>query len=199
MTTIEEVSVADLPTRFASMPLRVHAFRAANGTEHLALVKGPLPERPLVRLHSECLTGDALGSLRCDCGAQLAEAIRLIAESDGGALIYLRDQEGRGIGLANKVRAYALQDQGRDTVDANTELGFAPDARDYAVGAAILRALGILQLALLSNNVRKAQAMRSFGLDVEERPLVIPPTPHNMRYLQTKQDRLGHRIFDKQS
>lgn len=198
MKTIEEISVADLPTRFANAPLRVHAFRSTDGVEHLALVKGPLPERPLVRLHSECLTGDALGSLRCDCGTQLAEAIRLIAESDGGAVIYLRDQEGRGIGLANKIRAYALQDQGRDTVDANTELGFAPDGRDYSTGAAILRALGIARLALLSNNARKALALRGFGLDVEERPLVIAPTLHNLRYLQTKQERLGHRIFDEQ-
>lgn len=195
MVTVEEISVADLPTRFANGPLRVHAYRSSDGGEHLALVKHSLPAKPLVRIHSECLTGDALGSQRCDCGAQLAASIRLVSESDGGAVIYLRNQEGRGIGLANKIRAYALQDQGLDTVDANTRLGFAPDARDYAIGAAILRILGVTELSLLSNNHRKAEALRASGFVVDQTPLVIPPTPENLRYLQTKQDRLGHTLF----
>jgi 3,4-dihydroxy 2-butanone 4-phosphate synthase / GTP cyclohydrolase II len=198
MITVEAFAEAELPTRFAASPLRVQAFRASDGSEYLALVKGPLPAHPLVRLHSECLTGDALGSLRCDCGAQLSEAIRLVGESDGGLVIYLRNQEGRGIGLANKIRAYALQDQGLDTVDANTTLGFAADARNYEAGAAILRTFSITQLTLLSNNSRKAEALRALGFEVEERPLVIPATPHSLKYLRTKQTRLGHKIFDEQ-
>jgi 3,4-dihydroxy 2-butanone 4-phosphate synthase / GTP cyclohydrolase II len=200
MDEIEEVASAELPSGFAASPLRLHAYRRiSDGVEHVALVKGPMPHRPLVRLHSECLTGDAFGSLRCDCGAQLQEAIRIISESEGGAVIYLRNQEGRGIGLANKIRAYALQDQGRDTVEANTELGFAADARDYASGAAILAALGVRSLTLLSNNSRKAWALRALGFDVEERSLIIPPNPHSSRYLRTKQEKLGHNIiFDEQ-
>jgi 3,4-dihydroxy 2-butanone 4-phosphate synthase/GTP cyclohydrolase II len=164
-----------------------------DGTEHLALIRNPLAGTPLVRLHSECLTGDALGSLRCDCGPQLQEALRQIATGDGGALIYLRAQEGRGIGLANKIRAYALQDQGHDTVEANTALGFAPDARDYRIAAQILRTLGIKRLRLLSNNPDKALSLEQFGIEVDERvPLEIPANPHNWRYLATKRDKFGH-------
>ncbi|MDB5622793.1 MAG: bifunctional 3,4-dihydroxy-2-butanone-4-phosphate synthase/GTP cyclohydrolase [Devosia sp.] len=191
---VEEVASADLPTAFAPEPLKVHAFRSVlDGTEHLALVKYPLPASPLVRLHSECLTGDALGSLRCDCGSQLQESLRLISESDGGVLLYLRGQEGRGIGLANKIRAYALQDGGLDTVDANTALGFAADARDYGVAAQILHALGITSVNLLSNNPAKAEALERYGVDVAERhPLTIPPNPFNLRYLTTKREKFGH-------
>ena len=166
------------------------------GTEHLALLKGPFhPARPaLVRLHSECLTGDALGSLRCDCGEQLRRSLARIGEApEGGALVYLRGQEGRGIGLANKIRAYALQDRGRDTVDANEQLGLPVDGRDYAAAAAILLSLGLSRVRLLSNNYRKATALERHGVEVVERlPLRIGPNPHNAAYLATKRDRLGH-------
>lgn len=191
---VHEVASAQLPTMFAQEPLKVHAFRSSlDGVEHLAIVKHPLPATPLVRLHSECLTGDALGSLRCDCGAQLQESLRLIGESEGGALIYLRGQEGRGIGLANKIRAYALQDKGLDTVEANTALGFAPDARDYGIAAQMLAALGITSIALLSNNPDKADALERYGIAVAERlPLITPPNPFNAGYLTTKREKFGH-------
>ena len=193
-TLVDEVARAQLPTEHSPEPLDVRAFRSRlDGTEHLALVRNPLRGTPLVRLHSECLTGDALGSLRCDCGPQLQEALRQIATGDGGALIYLRGQEGRGIGLANKIRAYVLQDQGHDTVEANTALGFAPDARDYGIAGQILRALGISRLRLLTNNPGKAQALDHQGIAVVERvPLEIPANPYNWRYLATKRDKFGH-------
>ena len=191
---IDEVAQSELPTAYADEPLRVHAFRSRiDGTEHLAIVKYPLPKTPLVRVHSECLTGEALGSLRCDCGPQLQTAIRLISESDGGVLIYMRNQEGRGIGLANKIKAYALQDQGYDTVEANTALGFANDTRDYTAAAQMLKALGVGELTLLSNNPEKARALEMLGLNVvEQRPLVIDANPFNATYLATKRDKLGH-------
>jgi riboflavin synthase len=193
-STIQEIAQSELPSAFASEPLRAHAF-LRDGVDHLALVKHPLPKIPLVRVHSECLTGEALGSLRCDCGAQLQESIRLISESDGGIVVYLRDHEGRGIGLANKIMAYALQDQGHDTVEANTDLGFAPDARDYAVAADILKILGVSSLRLLSNNPEKAKALSELGIDVKERiPLIIASNPFNATYLATKRDRMGHFI-----
>ncbi len=193
---VTEVSSAEMPTAFAETPLRVHAFRSdIDGTEHLALVKYPLPKVPLVRVHSECLTGEALGSLRCDCGPQLQKSIQMIAESDGGVLVYLRNQEGRGIGLANKIRAYALQDQGHDTIDANTALGFATDARDYGIAAQILAALDVKALTLLSNNPKKAEALKDHGIQVvEQRPLNVAHNPFNEFYLATKRDRLGHTI-----
>ncbi len=191
---VEEVASASLPSAFAESPMRVHAFKSlVDGVEHLALVKGPLPDVPLIRVHSECLTGDALGSLRCDCGAQLQESLRLISESDGGAVIYLRGQEGRGIGLANKIRAYALQDAGQDTVDANTALGFAADARDYAVAAQILKTLGVSRVNLLSNNPHKEKDLQRYGIAVAKRlPLIIPPNPFNAGYLTTKREKFGH-------
>ncbi len=193
-TLVDEVARSELPTEYSPVPLEVRAFRSRlDGSEHLALIRAPLAGTPLVRLHSECLTGDALGSLRCDCGPQLQEALRQIATGDGGALIYLRGQEGRGIGLANKIRAYALQDQGHDTVEANTALGFAPDARDYGIAGQILRSLDINRLRLLSNNPGKANALEQFGIDVAERlPLEIPVNPYNWRYLATKRDKFGH-------
>lgn len=193
-TLVDEVARSELPTEHSPIPLEVRAFRSRlDGTEHLALIRNPLAGIPLVRLHSECLTGDALGSLRCDCGPQLQESLRRITTSDGGALIYLRGQEGRGIGLANKIQAYALQDQGYDTVEANTALGFAPDARDYGIAAQILRALGIERLRLLSNNPDKVLSLEQFGIPVAERvPLEIPPNPYNRRYLATKRDKFGH-------
>jgi 3,4-dihydroxy 2-butanone 4-phosphate synthase / GTP cyclohydrolase II len=193
---VTEVARAEMPTAFADMPLQMHAFRSdIDGTEHLALVKYPLPAVPLVRVHSECLTGEALGSLRCDCGPQLQKSIQLISESEGGVLVYLRNQEGRGIGLANKIHAYALQDQGMDTLEANTALGFAEDARDYSVAAQILRALSVSSLKLLSNNPKKSEALRELGINVVEAvPLNVSQNPFNEFYLATKRDKLGHTI-----
>jgi 3,4-dihydroxy 2-butanone 4-phosphate synthase / GTP cyclohydrolase II len=191
---VKEIAQADLPSAFADDALRVHAFKSlVDGAEHLAIVKHPLSAVPLIRVHSECLTGEALGSLRCDCGPQLQESLRLVSESDGGAVVYVRNHEGRGIGLANKILAYALQDKGHDTVEANTQLGFAPDARDYSVAAHMLKALGVSSLILLSNNPEKTAALKALGLDVvEQRPLVVEPNPFNAAYIATKRDRMGH-------
>ncbi len=193
---VEEVASAAFPTEFAAEPLRVHAFRnSLDGSEHLAIVRHPLPVVPLVRLHSECLTGDALGSLRCDCGAQLQQSLRLISTSAGGVLVYLRGHEGRGIGLANKIRAYALQDRGQDTLEANETLGFAPDTRNYAVAAQILRALDISGVRLMSNNPQKASDLERYGVTVvERRPVIISPNPHNLNYLKTKRQKFGHTL-----
>lgn len=193
---VEEVAAADLPSTYAEGGLTVRAFRSRiDGREHLALVKGDPSQAPLVRVHSECLTGDALGSLRCDCGAQLQAALRQIGESEGGVLVYLAGHEGRGVGLANKIRAYALQDRGMDTVEANQALGFADDLRDYAAAAQILKAIGAGPARLLSNNPRKAESLRTYGVAVaEELPLVIPANPHNAGYLAAKRDKLGHRF-----
>jgi 3,4-dihydroxy 2-butanone 4-phosphate synthase / GTP cyclohydrolase II len=191
---IDEVAKSELPTAYADEPLTVHAFRSRiDGTEHLAIVKHPLPKTPLVRVHSECLTGEALGSLRCDCGPQLQTAIRLVSESQGGIVLYMRNQEGRGIGIANKIKAYALQDQGHDTVEANVALGFANDTRDYAAAAHMLKALGVSELTLLTNNPDKTLALKELGLNVvEQRPLVIEANPFNANYLATKREKLGH-------
>ena len=191
---VEKVDEAELPTIYTEEPLRIHAFRSVlDGVEHLAIVKHPLGKTPLVRVHSECLTGEALGSLRCDCGPQLQESLRRVGESTGGAVIYLRNHEGRGIGLANKVRAYALQDQGHDTVEANLRLGFAPDMRDFAPAAHILKALDVRAVRLLTNNPLKCSALEELGIDVTERiPLVIPPNPFNASYLASKHERMGH-------
>lgn len=193
---LEEVASAKLPTDFATSPMTVHAFKSKiDGSEHLAMVKYPLPKTPLVRVHSECLTGDALGSLRCDCGAQLQESLKQIDQSDGGVVIYLRGHEGRGIGLANKIRAYALQDAGQDTVEANMSLGFAPDARDYSVAAQILKALDIKELRLLSNNPQKVKGLERYGVTITEQlALVTPSNPHNVGYLNTKRDKFGHTL-----
>jgi 3,4-dihydroxy 2-butanone 4-phosphate synthase / GTP cyclohydrolase II len=191
---VKDIAQSDLPSAFTDEPLRVHAFRnLLDGTDHLALVKHPLPAVPLVRVHSECLTGEALGSLRCDCGAQLQESMRLVSESDGGVVIYLRNHEGRGIGLANKIMAYALQDKGHDTIEANTALGFAPDPRDYMAAAHMLKSLGVRALRLLSNNPEKAKALTELGVEVVEQvPLVVEANPFNAAYLATKRDRMGH-------
>jgi 3,4-dihydroxy 2-butanone 4-phosphate synthase/GTP cyclohydrolase II len=191
---VTEVAQAELPSQFTEQALRVHAFRSnIDGTEHLALVKHPLPAVPLVRVHSECLTGEAFGSLRCDCGPQLQKSMRLIAEGEGGVLIYLRNHEGRGIGLANKIKAYAMQDAGLDTHDANTALGFAPDERNYAMAAQMLKSLGVSKLNLLSNNPLKAEGLKALGIEVvNTQPLQIEPNPFNEFYLATKRDRFGH-------
>jgi 3,4-dihydroxy 2-butanone 4-phosphate synthase/GTP cyclohydrolase II len=193
---VEEVAVAHMPSIYAPNDLEVRAFRGiVDGYEHLALIKGPLRDGSLVRVHSECLTGDALGSLRCDCGAQLRAALDIIGTSTSGALIYMTGHEGRGIGLANKISAYALQDRGLDTVEANTVLGFADDSRDYGFAAQIIKALGLERIRLLSNNPRKSAGLRAYGLDVvEEIPLIIPSNPHNAAYLAVKRDKLSHRL-----
>lgn len=175
-------------------PTQIVAFRGSDdGQEHVALVIGALGGKPpLVRLHSECLTGDVFGSLKCDCGPQLREALRILGENGGGVLLYLR-QEGRGIGLANKLRAYSLQDRGLDTVDANRRLGFADDERDYGHAAAMLRALGIAEVRLLTNNPDKVAGLEAAGIRVAERvPHQMPANPHNADYLATKRKRSGH-------
>ncbi len=172
------------------------AFRTPEqAEEHVALVIGaPNGQPPLVRLHSECLTGDVFASLKCDCGPQLEAALRLIAENGWGILLYLR-QEGRGIGLINKLRAYQLQDQGFDTVDANLRLGFAVDARDFGVAARMLTLLGQDSIRLLTNNPQKVARLEASGITVAERvPHHLPPNPHNARYLDTKRDRTGHKL-----
>jgi GTP cyclohydrolase II len=173
---------------------QIFAFRGSDdGQDHVALLVGAFGGKPpLVRLHSECLTGDVFGSLKCDCGPQLKAALRLIGTAGGGVLLYLR-QEGRGIGLANKLRAYALQDRGLDTVDANLRLGFADDERDYAHAAAILRALGIGEVRLLTNNPTKVEALEREGIKVVERVAHhMPSNPHNADYLAVKREKSGH-------
>jgi GTP cyclohydrolase II len=184
---------AALPTRFGAFKVAVFEVAGTPG-EVLVLMHGPLRGDviPLVRLHSECLTGDVLGSLRCDCGQQLSAALALIAEAGSGVLLYL-PQEGRGIGLANKIRAYALQDRGLDTVDANLALGLPVDRREYASAAAILRQLGVRQVRLLTNNPSKSAALEQHGVQVVERvPLAMAPNATNRQYLRTKADRMGH-------
>ncbi|AZV39092.1 3,4-dihydroxy-2-butanone-4-phosphate synthase [Komagataeibacter xylinus] len=197
---IEQVARARLPSRFGGSDMMIHAFRAPDGTEHVAMVKGQ-PDQPgsvpLVRLHSECVTGDALGSLRCDCGAQLQGALEQIGAAESGVLVYVRGHEGRGIGLANKIRAYALQDEGLDTVDANHRLGFETDARDWQAASAILRALGVNQLDLLTNNPDKVHALQRHGFDVRRRiALAIAPNPFNRAYLEAKRTRMGHALCE---
>ena len=184
-----------LPTRHGTFKALLYHSQVDN-KHHLALVKGDLnvTDPILVRVHSECLTGDALGSLRCDCGSQLDRALARIAKEEKGVLLYIR-QEGRGIGLANKLRAYELQDQGFDTVEANEKLGFKPDLRDYGVGAQILVDLGISKLRLMTNNPRKIVGLEGYGLTVVERvPLLTRPTAANFGYLETKREKMGHLI-----
>ena len=191
--SVEIVARAKLPLENMP-PSQIVAFRASDdGQEHVALVIGAFGGKPpLVRLHSECLTGDVFGSLKCDCGSQLKEALRIIGEAGGGVLLYLR-QEGRGIGLANKVRAYSLQDRGLDTVDSNRRLGFADDERDYGHAAAMLRALGITSVRLLTNNPEKVVGLEKAGLDVTQRVAhQMPANPHNADYLATKRKKSGH-------
>jgi 3,4-dihydroxy 2-butanone 4-phosphate synthase/GTP cyclohydrolase II len=190
---VERVAEAKLPTPWAEF--RVVGYRdTLHGTEHVAMVLGDVADGApaLVRMHSECLTGDALHSLRCDCGFQRDAALKAIADAGRGVLVYLR-QEGRGIGLLNKLRAYALQDAGADTVEANERLGFAADLRDYGVGAQMLVDLGVKRLRLLTNNPRKVVALQGFGMEVVERvPLHAGENPYNEAYLATKRAKLGH-------
>lgn len=192
---VTEIGRSLMPTEHGQFDIVV--FRDQQGLEHTALLRGDLSQsNSLIRLHSECLTGDAFGSLRCDCGEQLSTAIELISKQDNGAIIYLR-QEGRGIGLGNKIRAYALQDKGDDTVDANQKLGFPADARSYDVAASILKTLGAQSVTLLSNNPAKRSALIEAGIAVPERqPLSIEAQSHNEHYLKTKADRMGH-LYEK--
>jgi GTP cyclohydrolase II len=192
------VATATLPTRYGTF--KSYAFRLAAGdAEHLALVMGDVSNRAsvLTRLHSECLTGDVLGSYRCDCGEQLDLALRYIAAEGRGVLLYLRGHEGRGIGLSNKIRAYALQEQGLDTVEANLELGLPDDAREYDSAAAILRVLKVASVRLMSNNPKKFDTLAEHGIPVCERvALAIPARDENERYIRTKQVKFGH-YFDE--
>jgi GTP cyclohydrolase II len=188
-----EIATASLPTRYGAF--RVYAFSPdIVAKEHLALVKGSARGRSgvPVRVHSECLTGDVMGSRRCDCRAQLEQSLEMIEKAGIGALIYLR-QEGRGIGLFNKIKAYHLQELGRDTVEANRELGFADDTRRYHDAARLIRLLGIVSVRLITNNLAKIDGLRQEGIIVEDRiPLITEPDEHNARYLETKAEKMGH-------
>ena len=192
-TLVTKVASPSLPTVFGDF--RIHAYRSdETGDENVALVMGDItPEEPtLVRVHSQCLTGDIFGSCRCDCGPQLEQALSHIAEEGKGVLLYLL-QEGRGIGLMNKLRAYELQEQGHDTVEANERLGFRPDQRDYGIGAQILRDLGVRKMRLMTNNPSKYIGLHGYGLEIVERlPLEVPPTETTRAYLRTKREKLGH-------
>ena len=192
---VERGSEADLPTQWGHF--RIIPFRQiSNGLEHVAIIKGTWEEGEpvLVRMHSSCATGDIFGSQRCDCGAQLHRSMQMIEEAGKGAVIYLM-QEGRGIGLMNKIAAYVLQEQGDDTVDANLHLGFKADERDYGVGAQILRSLGLSKIRLITNNPVKRVGLEGYGLEIVENvPIVVEPNPYNKRYLETKRVRMGHKL-----
>jgi 3,4-dihydroxy 2-butanone 4-phosphate synthase / GTP cyclohydrolase II len=192
---VQRVTEAKLPTKWGEFTAVAYKS-AVDAAEHVALIKGDLStdEPVLVRVHSECLTGDVFGSLRCDCGVQIDMALQSINEEKRGVFLYMR-QEGRGIGFHNKLRAYALQDQGLDTVEANIALGFAPDLRNYGVGAQILADLGLHKIRLLTNNHKKVVGLESYGIEIVETvPLIVPPNPYNIRYLETKQKKLGHTL-----
>ncbi|HPD33378.1 MAG TPA: bifunctional 3,4-dihydroxy-2-butanone-4-phosphate synthase/GTP cyclohydrolase II [Bacteroidota bacterium] len=190
---VEKIVTVNLPTKYGDFQISVFRNKI-DGTEHQAITKGEWKkdEPVLVRMHSECLTGDTFGSLRCDCGDQLHRAMEMIADEGKGVVVYMR-QEGRGIGLVNKLKAYQLQDGGLDTVEANLALGFPPDARDYGIGAQILVSLGVRKMRLLTNNPKKRVGLESYGLEVSELvPIEVSPNPINYKYLKTKRDKLGH-------
>lgn len=190
---VEKIAEADLPSKYGHF--RIHAYESKlDGKCHLAIMKGDVRGKKdvLVRVHSECLTGDALGSMRCDCGEQLATALNKIEAEGCGVVLYMR-QEGRGIGLANKMRAYELQDQGKDTVEANVLLGFAPDERDYGIGAQILADLGLSSIRLMTNNPAKRAGLEGYGLSITERvPLVMPVNEYDKNYMKVKSAKMGH-------
>lgn len=196
MPAILKVSTSTLPTEFGNY--NIHVYKELNTLiEHVALVMGNVgsKENVLVRVHSECLTGDIFSSTRCDCGEQLTLAQKMISSFQQGVLVYLRNHEGRGIGLANKIRAYALQDKGLDTVEANLALGLPVDIRTFEVAAEIIKDLGIGSVKLITNNPDKINALVKLGIDVNgSLPIQVPPNQHNIRYLKTKQEKMGHRI-----
>ena len=187
------IEQSKLPTRWGEF--NIHAFEDPfKGKEHVAITMGDCNsgEPLLLRIHSECLTGDAFGSLRCDCGEQLDQALKMISERKRGAILYLR-QEGRGIGLVNKIRAYNLQDQGADTVEANEQLGFGADMRDYSICGPMLKHIGVKSVILMTNNPRKIKALKNMGIEISGRaPIETERNPHNSRYLSTKSGKLGH-------
>lgn len=199
---IERIAVAKMPTEFGNFDCHTY-HSVVDGRTHMALTVGidrvpengrfpPIDAPVMVRVHSQCLTGDVFGSLRCDCGPQLQEAMRRVQAEGRGVVLYI-SQEGRGIGLANKLRAYALQDQGMDTVEANVHLGFRPDEREFGTGAQILHDLGVRQLRVLTNNPKKLTGLQGYGLEISEQvALKVAPNPHNKKYLDTKRDKMGH-------
>jgi 3,4-dihydroxy 2-butanone 4-phosphate synthase/GTP cyclohydrolase II len=191
---VRRVSEARIPTRHGDFT--GYVFESLlDSTEHMAFVKGEVAgkENVLVRVHSECLTGDVFGSMRCDCGLQLDAAMELIASEGTGVVVYLRGHEGRGIGLGHKIRAYTLQDQGRDTVEANVELGFPADSREYGIGSQMLVDLGVSTMRIMTNNPAKYGGLEGYGLEIVERvPLHVLPNAENIRYLRTKQEKMGH-------
>lgn len=192
---IRKKETANLPTEYGDFTAVV--YECVKGLHHKALIKGDIKDKDvLVRVHSECLTGDVFHSTRCDCNQQLNRALKMISE-EGGVVLYLR-QEGRGIGLLNKIKAYALQDKGMDTVEANEKLGFKADARDYTVGVQILADLGIKRMKLITNNPKKIEGLEKYGIKIVERvPLITKPTTTNKKYLEAKKEKLGHDLEDK--
>jgi len=191
---VHRIAEASLPSRYGGMFRALVYTNDVDKDEHVALIMGDIDSEKeiLVRVHSECLTGDVFGSLRCDCGSQLRSAMRVVANEGCGVILYMH-QEGRGIGLANKIKAYALQDQGLDTVEANAMLGFKPDLRDYGIGAQILRDIGVRKMRLLTNNPKKIVGLEGYGLQITDRlPIETEPVPENYNYLKCKKDKMGH-------